>query len=49
MSISNPSPAPELNPAITDPKPIAPFKYMIVIATETAQFGISPITAVITG
>ena len=46
---SKPKPAPEDNPATVEPKPIAPFKYIIVIATEIAQFGIRPTTAQIIG
>lgn len=44
-----PSPALEHSPAITEPKPSAPLRYISVIAIETAQFGMSPTIAVITG
>ena len=40
--ISRPKPAFDVRPAITAPKPIAPFIYIIVIKTETAQLGIKP-------
>ena len=49
ISTSKPSPALEHNPEITDPKPIAPFIYITVIATDAAQFGINPTNAVIIG
>ena len=46
---SMPNPAPEQRPDITEPKPIAPFKYIRVIAIDTSQLGIKPTNAVITG
>ena len=46
---NNPSPALEHNPEITAPNPIAPLRYISVIAIEIAQLGISPIIAVIIG
>ena len=48
-STSKPSPALEHNPAIAAPKLIVPFISIIVIAIDTAQFGIRPIIAVTTG
>ena len=47
--ISKPKPAPDESPAITEPKLITPFKYINVISTETAQFGIKPKIPTITG
>lgn len=43
--IIKPNPAPVDSPAITEPKLIACSTYSIVIRTDTAQFGISPIIA----
>lgn len=45
----SPSPALEHNPAIAAPKVIVPLISIIVSAIDTAQFGINPITDVITG
>lgn len=44
-----PSPALDSKPEITAPKLIDPFINSIVSAIDTAQFGIKPINAVITG
>lgn len=44
-----PRPAFDKSPDITAPKLIDPFIKSIVKAIETAQFGIKPINAVITG
>ena len=46
---SMPSPALDKSPDITAPKLIEPFIKSIVNAIETAQFGINPKNAVITG
>lgn len=48
-STSRPSPALEQSPEMTEPKPIAPFRYKSVIAIDIAQFGINPTIAVIAG
>lgn len=48
-NISIPSPAFDNNPEIAAPKLIDPFIKSIVIAIETAQLGINPTNAVITG
>lgn len=45
----SPKPAPDERPAIVEPNPIAPLRYSIVIATDTAQFGISPAIEAIIG
>ena len=42
-------PAPEQSPAITEAKLKAPPRYISVKSTEAAQFGISPISAAISG
>ena len=47
--ISIPNPALDKSPDITAPKLIDPFIKSIVKAIDTAQLGISPIKAVITG
>lgn len=46
---SNPSPAFDIKPAIAAPNEIVPFISIKVIAIDTAQFGIKPTIAVITG
>ena len=46
---SKPKPAPDESPATVEPKLIAPFKNIIVIKTETAQFGIKPKIPAATG
>lgn len=46
---SKPKPAPDESPAMVEPKLIAPFKNIMVIKTETAQFGIKPNIPAITG
>ena len=49
ISIKIPSPAFDNKPDITAPKLIEPLIKSIVKAIDTAQFGINPIKAVITG
>lgn len=44
-----PSPAPAQSPETQEAKVITPFKYKTVTPTETAQFGIIPKIAAITG
>ena len=44
-----PNPALDIKPAIAAPNDIVPLINIKVIAIDTAQFGISPIIAVITG
>ena len=48
-STSSPSPAPESRPETTEAKLKSPFIYSSVIATETAQLGIRPMKAAMTG
>ena len=45
----SPTPAPEHNPATSDPNEIIPFKKPCVKITDAAQFGISPIKDAIKG
>jgi hypothetical protein len=48
-STASPIPAPEQRPAIADPKDSDPATYNSVIATDIAQLGIRPTSAVTKG
>ena len=48
-STASPTPAPVNNPAIILPADIKFSKYIFVIITDAAQFGINPINPAITG
>lgn len=49
MSTKSPSPAPAQSPETQEAKLITPFIYIKVMPTETAQLGIIPNIAAITG